>query len=430
MNKKFIISSLLGVMASCQFTVAENYLQVVPATLAVGNPGTLELKITSSEPWSAFQMVLELPSGLTLGEMTLGANAQTTHLFDKQAVEASHTGYTGYCLVGYASDNQQFKANEGIVLNLSITANTLTEGVYSVYAKSLILDNGEADNEGDEVVSQSSYITVGAPVAKNIELEGAVPGFVASAIAAEQNALVFAETNIEGVDHNVVVGGNCDNFVLGSSYTNEKSFSAANASYTRSVSTLWGTLCIPYVVRSNSDVQLYQLSGSEVSGSEATYIFSPVTSAEAGKPVVFKKLDENAIEVSFTTTSTEVSSASDLQTVAPASGWTMLGAYTQQVMNVTEGELAAQSVYYFSSDIFYLATGQLTVPAYRGWFETAKTQGAPVRYFIGEGEAEGITIVEQENGDVLMHFDLMGRPAQNQHGLQIMGGQKALRINR
>lgn len=428
MNKKQIIISLIGVVASCSLSVAENYLQVVPATLAAGSTATLTLQISGSEPWSAFQMELELPAALTVGTPTVGDKATTGHSFELATATASHTGYNAYRLVGYATDNAQFTANEGVVLNLPITANSLTEGVYTVYANRLILDNGTADDLGAEVLTQSSYLTVGAPVAKNIELQGAVPTFVASAINAEPNALVFADAAIAGVDHNVVVNGTCSNFVLGPSYTNETAFSATTASYSRNVnaSTEWGTLCIPFAVRSTSDVQLYQLSGSQVNGSEATYLFSPVTSAEAGQPVVFKKLNESATSVVFTAASTDVAAASTLQPSAPVTGWTMPGTYVPQELTVTEGDLSSQSVYYFSADVFYLATGQLTVPAYRSWFQTAKAQGAPVRFLIGEGEAQGIQYIEQEDGRVQVRYDLMGRQTHGTHGLQIMGGQKVM----
>lgn len=428
MNKKQIIISLIGVVASCSLSVAENYLQVVPATLAAGSTATLTLQISGSEPWSAFQMELELPAALTVGTPTVGDKATTGHSFELATATASHTGYNAYRLVGYATDNAQFTANEGVVLNLPITANSLTEGVYTVYASNLILDNGIVDNLGDEVATQSSYLTVGAPVAKNIELQGAVPTFVASAINAEPNALVFADAAIAGVDHNVVVNGTCSNFVLGPSYTNETAFSATTASYSRNVnaSTQWGTLCIPFAVRSTSDVQLYQLSGSQVNGSEATYLFSPVTSAEAGQPVVFKKLDASATELQFTAASASVTAASALTSTTPVTGWTMTGVYSPIHMDVTSSEFSSQSHYYFSGDIFYLATGQLNVPAYRGWFQTAKVQGAPARYVIGEGEAQGIELIEQPDGTVLLRYDLQGRQSSNDHGLQIVNGQKVM----
>lgn len=430
MDSRILTYSIIGLAACCQTLLAADYLHVQPVTLE-GGSGTLPIMIQGDQKWSAFQMDLELPAGLSLGTLTSGAISQSDlEIGEATLAEATHSGYQAYRLVCNSGSNAQYQATEGVVLNLPVTYTDLAEGVYPVYASGVILDNGQPDDAGAEVALQSSYVVIGNATLSSIEAEGSLPTFVTDALyAANRNALIFTnDANLAG--QNVVVDGVCSDFVLydDAAYINETPFRATTATYERTlpVGAHWGTVCLPFAVASNQDIQFYTLSGVSMQGTTGTLSFSTAYNVPAGQPAVFKKTGEDVSVMTLTASNADVKAASALNPAQFNGGaWTLNGAYATFQLDPTAAEYSSESVYYFNTDMFLHAVVAFSVPAYRGFFETSAAS-APARFRLDEGTENGIELIEQDNGDIEIRFDLQGRPADGGKGFQIVNGKKVM----
>lgn len=110
---------------------------------------------------------------------------------------------------------------------------------------------------------------------------------------ASGNILIYMKDGIsvpEGTT-NVIVGNTCINFVVTDRQPVHisKAFTANTASYARSLSSAsaeskaWGTICLPYAVNSDTNIQYYSFAG--VSGN--TIKFSKVANVSANTPAAF-----------------------------------------------------------------------------------------------------------------------------------------------
>jgi len=214
-----------------------------------------------------------------------------------------------------------------------------------------------------------------------------------------------------------------DNLILndGIAFTPSQSYSVSTASYTRDMTTQWGTICVPFELTSDEIVQFYTLSDI----TSTTMSFSPVSSVPAGQPAVLK-ISNTGSDASYQlTVSLENASISpDIVDCTPISGWTMKGTY-EPVSDITE-DADGSSVYFISNDAFWRALSNVSCAAYRGWFETTSSaSNAAMR--IAEGGTEALDVIEQEDGNISITYDMQGRRTNNdQGGFLIKDGKKIM----
>lgn len=147
-------------------------------------------------------------------------------------------------------------------------------------------------------------------------------------------------------------------------------FTVGTATYTREMpaGTKWGTVCLPFNIKSTEEVPLYTINRIE----NGVLYLNEETEAEAGTPVIFHA---NSTSVTFTTENARVKGAS------PTTEASLAGTYTDLVITDNLG-----SIYYINSDAFHQAKASLRVPAYRAYIIYNKEQGAkPSVLFIGDG---------------------------------------------
>ncbi len=244
------------------------------------------------------------------------------------------------------------------------------------------------------------------------------------------NQIIYAATSDQFVaeQKNVVSNGTCSNLVItdGEHLTITKSFNATSATYTRSMgaSTTWGTLCLPYPLTSDGNVQYYVLTS--VSDSWMTY--KAVQNVEPNTPVVYSKLTEDATSVTFpgngsvvTTESSQNSSASEV------SGWTMEGLYAEKTLDESEIDGTA---YYIAQNKFWKAntTTCLEIPAFRAFFHGPSATNVK-SFTLTFDSSTGILSMEndkvvQEGWYTLDGRRLNGRPSLK--GVYIVDGQKVI----
>ena len=193
--------------------------------------------------------------------------------------------------------------------------------------------------------------------------------------------------------------------------------------YGRTVSNEWGTLCLPFAVESDDNIQLYEMSGA----SSESLSFEKVSSAAANTPVVFKVTDgfsikttnDGTFDVGFAAANPKVS-------ITPSvTNWVVNGSFIEESIDVS-----SLQAYALSGDAFHRATSKINVKAFRAWFQNNGTaMGAAIR--IQEG-TDGIDFVEQEDGSVKLIYDMQGRMLKNgeQRQMYIENGKKVISINK
>ena len=193
--------------------------------------------------------------------------------------------------------------------------------------------------------------------------------------------------------------------------------------YGRTVSYEWGTLCLPFAVESDDNIQLYEMSGA----SSESLSFEKVSSAAANTPLVFKATggfsikttNDGTFDVGFAAANPKVS-------ITPSvTNWVVNGSFIEESIDVS-----SLQAYALSGDTFHRATSKINVKAFRAWFQNnGAAMGAAIR--IQEG-TDGIDFVEQEDGSVKLIYDMQGRLLKNgeQQQMYIENGKKVISINK
>lgn len=234
---------------------------------------------------------------------------------------------------------------------------------------------------------------------------------------------------------NVIINGNCQTLELLDKQTMNVpvDFTAGNVSYSRNgVSSAWGTLCLPYAISSDENVQLYKLSAVDDSNADGVMTFTPIESAEAGQPVVFKKLDSDATTLSFDKEDAQLTIAGFNGESTDIEKWELVGTYEQAKIK-SDKDFGR---YYIAQNKFWNAKVEATVPAFRAWFENDKSNEAAAKtaytIFIMDSEDNVTAVlnptVEGELEECTEIYDLSGkkfsRVAKGQ--VNIINGKKIL----
>lgn len=173
----------------------------------------------------------------------------------------------------------------------------------------------------------------------------------------------------------------------------------------------WGTVILPYELKSNDEVTYYQLS---VVGDDKM-TFSPVETVPANTPTVYrfnKEADSYQYDASTTeATEMEFVNVYEVNSNTAVEGWNMVGFYGKTVYDYA-GNL--ERIRYISKDKFMSATKSVTINPYRAVFWYTGEQPQKVKTFviaIADDEADGIQAIVTEDGieEVEAIYDLNGR---------------------
>lgn len=219
-------------------------------------------------------------------------------------------------------------------------------------------------------------------------------------LADGKNLLVKVAPSSGITGQNIVNDGVCANLVLTDAqlfgYTED--ITATTASYSRSISNKFGTICLPYAVSSNENVQYYTLDRKEGS----TLYLTKQADIEAGVPAVFENLSEGS---TLNATASSVTVKGSVPAAADAT-LKLIGTFEELV--ITDAEELAKD-YYISGGKFRQATNKLTVNPFRAYFTT--TSGNEVKMFnlsFQEEEETGIDNVQRSTFNVQSIFDANG----------------------
>jgi hypothetical protein len=228
------------------------------------------------------------------------------------------------------------------------------------------------------------------------------------------NTLIRTAASLGLTQDNVVVGDACERLVLtdGHPFHNTKAFTAASASYSRTMTTTYGTIFLPFAPDTESYVFL---TPTHVDATALT--FDEVAAPQADTPYLFRKKSAGAGAVTATHVTIPVSTAQP----TTSGNLTMKGTFTKLEFT------AADNVYFILNDTFYrFASGdghKLTINPFRAYF--VNESGNPL-YSIRERNGDTTRIdnhtMEETPTEI---YDLQGRRiTEPASGIYIVNGKK------
>lgn len=192
-----------------------------------------------------------------------------------------------------------------------------------------------------------------------------------------------------------------------------------SATYIRQAANEWGTICLPFAVQSNDDVQYYQLAAATTEA----LTFTPVTVVAAGQPAVFRKLVAGDLEICASNVTLKPVNKYDTTSQTKAAGWTMYG-------TLTGSAIQGDDQYFIAQDKFWNAQTETNVKPYRAWFQTSSSDNSRSMVInIADGDATSILTLDGKgsltSGDV---YDLTGRKVSaDTKGIVIKGNRLIIR---
>ena len=198
------------------------------------------------------------------------------------------------------------------------------------------------------------------------------------------------------------------------------------ASYSRTLSGNWGTLCLPFAFDPEdiADATFYELSS--VSDDNVMHFTEVTTTVDAYTPIIFNGTNGTTYNFRTAEITFEAPGEGDLEK-AEVGGFVMKGTVSRKVIDVANDPERYTYFYVGSDDKYHEATGTLTVAPYRSYFVGAELPPPAngLRTYtivIGDNdEATAILNAQGEITDIVDIYDANGRRMSELHeGLNVV----------
>ena len=205
--------------------------------------------------------------------------------------------------------------------------------------------------------------------------------------SANPNCLFLGTTGNGGLANtkNVMVGTTIANLELtdGYPFAVPSGATATAATYTRSMSNKYGTVCLPYAVASTDAVKYYTIES--LAANELT--LKAEATLSAGTPAIVEMVSGSSI--------TATGSGALAEAGAPTDNLKLIGTY--EAKTILASDYAGKGIYAISNNQFVQATNSINLPAFRAFF-TAASAESNIRLVFDE-DATAIDALSGE-GDV------------------------------
>lgn len=371
---------------SCMLVHAENVVQIKPVTTKAGiesaSPSTkLSLMMANDKPFKAISFDIYLPEGMKLYSSRMyGYGPRIPYVFDEWAgtkmynmtIAVLDQGNGRYSVNVYPNPGvpkDTFIDGEGSIVDFYYTtSDDMVPGKYPIIIDGLVMgENGDNGIEFNEKVV--SFVTIEGESGANslLDLQDyIVPSFVEEALPTS----------------NVIKNGVCENLVITDKvpFYNSKEFVAKKASYTREATGYnWGTICLPFELKSTSDLSLQALQS--ISGN--TMEFSEVPSTLPYAPYAYCTPEPTALNISVENV-TVPEYVDGTYGLAPI----VMKSVMKEPVTLENGSNA----YYIANDQFWTPTvNPVNVAPMRAYYDI---EGAGVKCFGIEGVSTAINGTE------------------------------------
>ena len=287
-------------------------------------------------------------------------------------------------------------------------------------------DEDEAKNYMDYVLGSNIGVR-----AISLNEPGFVPEFkvqIDGEKYTNKNLLVYKNSNqanvsVVNMTKNVVEDNVCRNYVITDQYeiAIPKKFTAKKAYYSRSVTSTYGTMCLPFAYSGNDGVAILQFAGFRNDDGIYRINYNNVDGIDACVPCIFKKLDSDAKSINIAVES-DVIVSNSAPKVVTVDGYEFRGTFVNEKFTdpATNGKPAASDCYYIAKDMFWRAEGSLSNKAFRAYLfagsKRIEAELANVRSFVFfEGfdndmseDATSIEDIDEENV-IVGYYNLNGQ---------------------
>ncbi len=211
----------------------------------------------------------------------------------------------------------------------------------------------------------------------------------------------------------------------GNSFALTDACNANSASYTRTMSYKWGTLCLPFAIDATSEDNTCNFYSIDEVGSESITL-SKIESGTiaAGTPVLVCKKTDSDKKITIKTSNTSVVTTP----VSSDDATCLIGTFEGEVLT-SNGYFIAQNKFFKVED--YASQG-VKVNPYRAYIKTDDDSSRSAKLSILDGDdIAGINAIDTlNNANTTEYYDATGRHIQTlQHGLNIVKmGNKTLKV--
>ena len=426
---KLFVCITFSLVFSESAKAVDDILQVTPFATTAGitenewdENYTFTVQMNNTQAYTGIQFDIQLPPGMTLIEVEplelLKERFPGTVIkgvfHPEHNISVSPQGNGLYRIVLYHDKLKPVYGNSGdLMVFYYLTSEDMAPGYYPIKVTGTVL--AVDAHTGCKPETSTSYVKIGEPGENaSLAMEGLIPSFVNEALAKETDLKTLDCSKVTGMDGTFsLVDGR--NFIAPT-----EDATAQTVSYSRNCpSGKWGTICLPFALESNADVQYLKLT--EVKSDRLT--FEPVTSIEAGVPAVFKIQNGDALNISV---DNAIVKAGNCSTTFEALDWTMKGSYVTFSLDPEATENASVDQYFISMDKFWYNNVAVPLDAFRAWFEAPRTSARASYFLIDESDVPtDINFVERADGRVDVIYDISGRRTTNVlNGISIINNKK------
>ena len=337
----------------------------------------------------------EIVDAVTINGDTRAFKAGPKRTWSIQSAACSLPNYKAWLIAAYCQTGTKIlrpatyaDANgNGSICKLYVGTEGVAEGTYPVYVENVEL--AETSTLYYRISERTtSYISVGTPSEVTLPVQNGLASFVTSELDSKTSLDLTSATKVYG---------NLDISNVGITALPEAGIAVeGTTSYTRNLSTQYGTVCVPFELTSTEETQYYALSN--IATNQLT--FQPVDVVPAGTPALVKG------NIS--------ASVNNATLVAPVSG-EMVGTYS----NVVPGAVG----YFIGQDKFWALEPTTKVGSYKAYIPTTLSAKS-LKIFIEDETGIHEVSSEISSDDI---YNLQGMKLnKTQKGINIVGGKKVI----
>lgn len=394
----------------------------------IDDPASYSTPTEFAKGWTRAKIVA--PYASAYSTMCIQADGRIAFFYEDARSGAGYDMVYVPCTVSELTGDE-YRALQNVVESAGSTQTTpILEG-----------DVASTDDVTESVTPETSAVDLSqATITTSVSVEQIKDAVISK--TGNQNTLMIVPptATVDESTTNVIVddGSNCTchnlSLVDGGSFAAPRQFTATNATYTRTMTadaSNFGTICLPYAVDSNGDIQYYELT----SHTSNAMIFSPVGHLSANTPALYKRkvpgnVTASAANVEITAAEGEMVSGESLK---------MVGVFRPTSVVDSEGtdaisgydKIVDPNCYYIKGGKFYSLNQRMNLKAFRAYItgsnNSEDARAAVMDIAFDDNVDTGIEIVESEDQTVKLVFDLSGRRWQKpQQGINIINGQKII----
>lgn len=266
-------------------------------------------------------------------------------------------------------------------------------------------------SENGTVLSATDYSSIAEGNTSNaIDLSNAVLAndITVDLLKTADARLYYLSAGTTLTGKNIVAGDVCPELEIidGKSFSVPRSFTATTATYERSMTNTWGTIMLPYEVKSDETVEYYIPTGV----ANNVLVLEKQETLPANTPALVAKMSGDKIQSNAANVTVSAEAGSSVHGTV-----TMYGSYENN-KKVTDAD-----AYYIKNNAFVRCNGYFFIDAFRSYFTvsggaSAKTIGIP------GFEATAIeTLLNDDKSDAVNYYDESGRQMKGlKSGMNIM----------